>query len=103
MKKLFPFFALAACALVIAAANPNESVEDAAPKKVSICHGPGHQTTWAGGGTDWVLNYKAGPPTARQHAYCEARGGNVIKVSAKAAENGHGAARLGRIDGYPGR
>ena len=103
MRKLIPVFAIAVCGVALTMVNTSAAVEEAPPKKVVVCHGPGHVTGFMG--SDYVIIFFANVtwPRSDQINLCAGRGGNLISISAPAAAGGHGALLLDRIDGYPDR
>jgi len=91
------------------AASKNGGQSDVNPQKlVWVCHFDDHtHSPWAGGGTtldgDYVVKYREGGPYPDQYNYCESREGEILTIPAVAAEKGHKAQLLDRIDGYPDR
>ena len=108
-RALLGILGLGVLALALAMPIAADTAEAPPPKKVWVCHFPGHEAPqpWVGAGTmldgDYVVAYAEGMPLPAQIDYCESRGGELIEIAAVAAEKGHKAQLLDRIDGYPGR
>lgn len=85
---------LALFGLVLAAPTAGAKPPEDGPKKVWVCHFPGHEAgfEFQGGGTtldgDYVFAYVEGMPFPNQIEFCEDRGGKLINISVKAVEKG---------------
>ncbi len=99
-------FGFAATAIALPTDTPDENP----PKRITICHFPGHSIPEASDnfsveGEDVSGDYVTNPPppggpAPNQVAFCESRGGKLIELSEKGAVNGHKVALQHRIAAY---
>lgn len=103
LRALLGLFAVTLVAMAIAMPIQADTSEEAPPKRVWICHFPGHTMPDSadpvnGVRTDYILN--PGGPNAGRIERCESRGGHLIELSEKGAVKWHKAAFQNRIDLY---